>query len=615
MKKILLIAATALLCALPLLAYDYYMADYDVNITVAKDARHNISETLDFMFLKAKHGYYRSIPYDYGKNRVKISKIESSEHIELDSLENGYRIYKIGDADHTYVGQKSYSLSFVYDIGADQNEGYDEFYYNIVGTDWQMPIEHLSFTLRLPDTVNASQVWLTRGYYGSTSSSGVSWKISGDTITGTAEALSPGEAITVRIQFPDGYYQGARRIYDWALIFRMIYLVAALAAMVVCVLIWDRHGRDKMPIVVAKFTNPDNMSPLQMGYIADTVVDDKDLTSMLFYWADQGCLTIKDEDKKLFLTKVREPEDCPGFEKTLFDAFFDSADESGTIEVGKLGAGFATKVEAVKALVRGYYKGKRALVEKSSQAYSVVPLACAVALGILYSLGFEGYFDSFGFIVGIILSVVTTVVLLLSYYLFFQTWFFKKTRVFSVIFRLLTFGLDAAIFVGAGLLFGLPTMTSLWYGLLGSATVNVLCLLCAIIPRRSDFGQRMLENALGYREFIEKVEIDKLKMMIDEDPEIFYHVLSFAIVLGLEDKWARKFAGIYTAPPAWYAGPNPAMDMLFFSHLSSRYRTSIRSAGFASTSSGKPSMSFGGSSFGGGGFSGGGFGGGGGGAW
>src|SRR6185503_5307956 len=92
----------------------------------------------------------------------------------------------------------------------------------------------------------------------------------------------------------------------------------------------------------------------------------------------------------------------------------------------------------------------------------------------------------------------------------------------------------------------------------------------------------------------------------------FEKVLPFAVVLGVADRWANAFAGIYATPPTWYQGrfddgafqPNDLVR-----HVGRSLDTMGRT--LAST----PSGGSGSSGLGSGGSSGGGFGGGGGGSW
>jgi uncharacterized membrane protein len=94
----------------------------------------------------------------------------------------------------------------------------------------------------------------------------------------------------------------------------------------------------------------------------------------------------------------------------------------------------------------------------------------------------------------------------------------------------------------------------------------------------------------------------------EKRPETFEAFLPYALVLGVENSWAKEFDGMYMTPPSWYEGyPGGAFNTLMFTHTLSQF-TTVASSSFTSTPS-----STGGS--GGGGFSGGGGGGGGGGSW
>ena len=92
-----------------------------------------------------------------------------------------------------------------------------------------------------------------------------------------------------------------------------------------------------------------------------------------------------------------------------------------------------------------------------------------------------------------------------------------------------------------------------------------------------------------------------------QDPTYFYNILPYTYVLGVSDKWIKKFESIATQAPTWYDSPN-AFDMVVFGSF---LNTTMSSAQNVMSSS--PSSDSGGSS--GGGSSGGGSGGGGGGSW
>ena len=72
--------------------------------------------------------------------------------------------------------------------------------------------------------------------------------------------------------------------------------------------------------------------------------------------------------------------------------------------------------------------------------------------------------------------------------------------------------------------------------------------------RYSDKGRALRAAVIGYREFIDKVEADRIRRLSDSDPLFFYHVLPYAMVFGLADRWCDKFRSISVPTPDWYAG-------------------------------------------------------------
>ena len=133
------------------------------------------------------------------------------------------------------------------------------------------------------------------------------------------------------------------------------------------------------------------------------------------------------------------------------------------------------------------------------------------------------------------------------------------------------------------------------------------------MPKRTVAGARAQEEALGFEEFLGRVEGHRIQRMVT-DPETFERFLPFAMAFGVEERWAAAFADIYQdRQPTWYVGPGGmrfhathlATDL---SGMASRTATVMQSAPRSSGGSGF-------SGGGGGGFSGGGFGGGGGGAF
>jgi uncharacterized membrane protein YgcG len=167
-----------------------------------------------------------------------------------------------------------------------------------------------------------------------------------------------------------------------------------------------------------------------------------------------------------------------------------------------------------------------------------------------------------------------------------------------------------------------------WVGALALAISAMLSggfimLFAPAMPRKTSKGARALWHILGFREFIRRVERDRLERMLQEDPTLFDRVLPYALVFGIADEWAEKFEGLLQKPPEWFESerwtPTAFTPRTFVYSLGDSVSTMnsvfpstpARSSG---SGAGGGFSGFGGGG-GGGGFSGGGFGGGGGGGW
>ena len=147
---------------------------------------------------------------------------------------------------------------------------------------------------------------------------------------------------------------------------------------------------------------------------------------------------------------------------------------------------------------------------------------------------------------------------------------------------------------------------------------------------KTDNYTDLLGKVLGFRDFIKTAELDKLNELVEEDPQYFYHIMPYAYVFGLSNKWIKNFEDLPVVPPVWYHGTRgfDHYDYYMMGRMMSDCSASVSNSivipapsgggssggGWSSGGGGGSSWS-GGGGFSGGGFSGGGSGGGGGGGW
>jgi len=161
-----------------------------------------------------------------------------------------------------------------------------------------------------------------------------------------------------------------------------------------------------------------------------------------------------------------------------------------------------------------------------------------------------------------------------------------------------------------------------WFGL---AISTVLLFIFALkIDIKTEKGNEKYAHLLGLKMYINTAEKERIKFHNDPKKytEVFETLLPYAMIFGLEKKWAAQFEDIYTTPPQWYQGDFTTFNTAYFVNslgsFNSNVGTKVSPPSSSYSSSGgyrSSGWSSGGSGFGGGGSSGGGGGGSGGGGW
>ena len=635
MKKVLfvvLLAALVLCFSSAALADEaYIIKNYDVHIIVSENNVLDVVERLKVDFSMERHGiyYYRQfrgvkeniidgelekVPFWYNIKDVDVigHKFEKSTYV-YDS--DRYLELKIGDPDRVVSGEQEYVITYKSELSDDGFDEFDEFYQDIIFCEYGDTIENASFIIEFPKNIDAEKVYAYLGEYYGDGGENVHLEVDGDTVSGyILRPMQGGDVLTVRAQLEPGYFVGSRDPYA---IWRIVLIGLAGACVLIAFLLWVAFGRDKRVFPTVEFYPPDDMTSAEAGYIIDGTTDDKDIISLIIYWADKGCIEIIEHSKNdIDLRRLKAlPDNAKRFEQNLFSALFASGD---TVNTSTLKNTFYTKVQSAKTGVTNYFessKKRRVFTKNSKKArglmglMTMLPIAAAVFM-FVYSTTADLWATAFA-VAGTCIVISIPVFMLVR---LFERWrsTSRGKRMAKMIFSFVLLGLVMLVYTIGMPVFlkTLDTGFTLTITLSTAAATVLMMWLAAIMRKRTDQGSSWYGKLLGFREFIEKAEKDRILRLVNENPGYFYNVLPYAYVLGVTDKWAKKFEGINVKQPDWYRGYSP-MNMfttMYFVNTISRSMSQIQQVATS-----KPSSSSGHGGFSGGGFSGGGFSGGGGG--
>ena len=276
----------------------YTINNYDIIIKVKENNVLDITENINVNFNESRHGIYRTIPLfntitrldgTTSKNKVQITNIKVNEPYTK-SIQNGKLNLQIGDPDRTITGPKTYSIHYDYNLGKDTSKDYDELYFNLIGNEWDTNINKVNFTINLPKEFDSDNLGFSTGKFGSTSSNDVYYQVNGNTISGyTLKTLEPGEGLTIRLELEEGYFKNAKLQVDWKE--SLIYIFPILFP-ILCYNLWKKYGKDDKVVKTIEFNPPDGMNSLDVGFYYKGIATNKDVISLLLYFANKGYLKI-----------------------------------------------------------------------------------------------------------------------------------------------------------------------------------------------------------------------------------------------------------------------------------------------------------------------------------
>lgn len=532
---------------------DYYIESYDIKVNVLENNTLEITENISAFFNQQKHGIFRKIPISNtveradgstGTTHAKVKNLSVSDNYTV-STEGNYYVIQIGDEDRTVLGKHDYTISYSYVMGKDIGDGYDELYFNLIGTDWDTYIDGVTFSITMPKEFDNSKLGFSTGAYGAVGTENVEYTVTGNEISGrVTEELSFHEALTVRLELPEDYFYFNLAAY-YARLAAMVAI--PVLAFIIVLILWIKFGRDKKVVEVVEFYPPEGMNSLEVAYWFKGLTTNQDVIPLMIELANEGYIRINEFKKNTAFSRksdfmieyVKPYSDSDEYKRLFFNGLF----RNGSRQVYKkdLENKFYTTINSIQSRINTSENKKKVFDSKS--------------LNLV--------------VLGWIISVL---------------------------------GGAAAVLIHMDTIGGSEKTIALGIGIV-IAIVSLV--LSCFIRRRTEQGHEMLQKITGFKKFLETAEKERLEALVYENPEYYYDILPFAYVLGVSDAWTKNFEGIELEPPQWYGG-SMFDRMLFWSFMRSTMTSATQAMSSSPQSSSSGGFSGGGGGFAGGGSGGGG---------
>jgi uncharacterized membrane protein len=538
---------------------EYFVIDhFGIDIIVSDQGYFDVIETIQLTFSEKRRGIVRAIPVIETSNGERI-KVDIS-NIKIDGWESKiyqqgkYKKIRIGSPDVFINGSQEYKIRYRVNNAFFFFSDFTEFHWNLIGTEWDVPIEQVSYTIELP---KATDILDFAAFSGSEniSENKVSIEQDGKRLIGTNQKrLTEGEGLTVAIKLTADSINRLNLQSEKKPFSDFFFPIpAAIAALFIG--FWRKKGRNQKIDLLPNdiYYPPEGIAAAELGVLIDDRANDRDVLSLIPEWGRKNYIRLKntgeskgDIKSDMFIEKTGDlPGDAPKYQRVLFDALF----KDRTIVL----------LSSLKdTFYQDFAKAKSAL--KKEIAFSNFYDENA------YKIFHKGLF----ILIGIICLIIGILVLIFT-----------------------------------------PHFVT---GIVLATLIIPAFIIHFSRPKKSEEGFKFLTKLKAFKEFLHSSPEQTVNEILDQDPAYFEKMLPYAVAFGLDKEWISRFETFNQEVPQWfYYGHNPGhANRASMSQFQSGFSIDTVQSVFKSTPE-APSTSSG-SSFSGG-STGGGFGGGGGSSW
>ena len=526
----------------PVLVSAETIRDFKSNIRINTDRSIQVEENISYDFEgNERRGIYRTIPLKGINIQGDIQTLQNGRAATQEISRGGEITIKIGDEDIYLTGLNQYSISYQVKGVIEKLQDRDELYWQITGTNWEVPIEQASATILLPEDLQDKVGDKLYCYTGISSSMAqdctITWTNARTIEVKSNQSLAAGEGLTFAIGFP----LGTLTPLTWweenqEVIYQSIAGGILIIGSIILYFIWNTWARDpkiRKPIV-RQYDAPKGMSPAGIIRLKNTYATPVEISATIISLAQQGILNITQIEEKKW------------FNKGIYQ--FDLKD----IPVGKILKSFEQE------LIDILFKDNRKAVTTKDLTDEQVGDKFSAIYNKIYQDEVKQYY-------------VTN----------------------PIVLRSILIGI-AIVFVVLAIVL-VDISNGLTLALISLAIISAIIAYYA--PKRTEEGTRVLEHILGLEEYIRVAEKDRLQFQ--EKEYIFFEILPYAIALGLATVWAKAFEGLITTNPDWYTSNNGVIFIPtdFVSSIDSSLSSTMSSASSGGGSAGGGSGGGGGGSW------------------
>ena len=391
-------------------------------------------------------------------------------------------------------------------------------------TGFAYPVEEFRFTVVFPEQLQAHPSF-SSGYHAESILTDLQFQVSGNTVSGSSLVVLKDHETLMLTYRGDGtmfsdYSARQPLLNGWQFV--------VLALMAVAIMYYLLALLPIIPRKIRSFSPPEGLSAGDLGTCLTGC--GMDLTMLVFSWAQLGYLSIEtgSRGKVLLHKRMEMGSERPNLEIRCFQLLFG---HQQTVDgCGMHYARLCRKMSTKSHLLRQIYRSRSG----NPRIVRMLSVAAGACSGVLLS---QGVYTAGAGTVFLALGMALGAGLL--------SWGIQSST------KCLPLGNKLPIWMGifciAAYLAAGYLMNSLMLALVMVAYESVMGLLAAIGGRRSEAGQQYVAQIRGLRSHLTKASVFDMQTCLDKNPAYFFELMPYALALGVEKRFARRFGKVTVA--------------------------------------------------------------------